>query len=86
MNVIIRISGAVALALLLTLGLAAQQAPAAPPLHAKASRRLIIKNAMVIYGNAKPPYGPVDIVIQDGLISFIGSTTETPPPRGSSAR
>jgi len=84
MNVIIRISGAVALALLLTLGLAAQQAPAAPPLHAKASRRLIIKNAMVIYGNAKPPYGPVDIVIQDGLISFIGSTTETPSASGSS--
>ena len=27
---------------------------------------------MVIYGNAKPPYGPVDIVVQDGLISSIG--------------
>ena len=27
---------------------------------------------MVIYGNAKPPYGPVDIVVEDGLISYIG--------------
>ena len=66
MNVTIRISGAVALAALLTFGLAAQQAPATPALHAKASRRLIIKNAMVIYGNAKPPYGPIDVVVQDG--------------------
>ena len=29
---------------------------------------------MVIYGNAKPPYGPVDIVVEDGLISYIGPT------------
>ena len=43
----------------------------------KASKRLVIKNAMVIYGNAKPPYGPVDIVVQDGLISYIGSTPDT---------
>lgn len=26
---------------------------------------------MIIYGNAKPPYGPMDIVLQDGLISEI---------------
>ena len=38
----------------------------------QAARRLVIKNAMVIYGNAKPPYGPVDIVVEDGLISYIG--------------
>ena len=30
---------------------------------------------MVIYGNAKPPYGPVDIVVQDGLIAYIGPPT-----------
>src|SRR5258708_310437 len=65
-----------AAAALLTLGItAAQQAPAAAPsMHAKPARRLVITNTMVIYGNAKPAYGPVDIVVQDGLISYIGST------------
>jgi imidazolonepropionase-like amidohydrolase len=38
----------------------------------------VIKNAMVIYGNAKPPYGPVDIVVQDGLISYIGPADAAP--------
>jgi imidazolonepropionase-like amidohydrolase len=41
------------------------------PEHAKTVRRLAITNAMVIYGNAKPPFGPVDILIQDGLIAQI---------------
>ena len=67
MNVVIK---GLAIAALLTLGLAAAQPPApaqnAAALHAKAPRRLVIKNAMVIYGNAKPPYGPVDIVFLDG--------------------
>src|SRR4026209_1958559 len=86
MHVTIRISGALALAALLTFAAAAQQPPAAPTLHAKTARRLIIKNAMVIYGNAKPPYGPIDIVVQDGLISYIGTTTETASTsRGSDA-
>ncbi len=64
-----------AAAALLTLGItAAPQAPAAAPsMHAKPARRLVITNTMVIYGNAKPAYGPVDIVVQDGLISYIGS-------------
>src|SRR3954451_11403640 len=61
-----------ALAAALTFGLAAQQPTATPPIHAKATRRLVIQNAMVIYGNAKPAYGPVDIVVQDGFISYIG--------------
>jgi imidazolonepropionase-like amidohydrolase len=42
-----------------------------PPDHARQYRRLLIRNAMVIYGNAKPPYGPMDIVLQDGLIAEI---------------
>src|SRR3954452_2016550 len=70
-----------ALAAALTFGLAAQQSPATPAIHAKAARRLVITNAMVIYGNAKPAYGPVDIVVQDGLISYIGSA---PTSRSSS--
>ena len=58
---------------LMTFRTEAQQPAATPAIHAKVTRRLVIKNAMVIYGNAKPPYGPVDIVVQDGLISYIGS-------------
>ena len=67
-----------ALAAMVTFGLAAQQPAATPPIHAKAARRLVIKNAMVIYGNAKPPYGPVDIVVEDGLISYIGPADAMP--------
>src|SRR4051812_9760111 len=69
MNVSIR---GLALAGLMTFGAGAQQPPATPAIHAKAAARLVIKNAMVIYGNAKPAYGPVDIVVQDGLIAYIG--------------
>src|SRR6478672_6946540 len=61
-----------ALAAALTFGLAAQQPPSTPPIHARAARRLVIQNAMVIYGNAKPANAPVDIVVKDGLISYIG--------------
>jgi imidazolonepropionase-like amidohydrolase len=43
----------------------------AAPQHATPVKRLLITNAMVIYGNAKPAYGPVDIVVQDGLIAQI---------------
>src|SRR5260221_6228305 len=72
-----------ALAALVTFGLAAQQPPATPAIHAKAAHRLVIKNAMVIYGNAKPPYGPVDIVVQDGLISYIGPADAAPGSSGA---
>jgi imidazolonepropionase-like amidohydrolase len=75
MNVSIK---GLALAALMTVGLAAGQAPATPPMHARTAHRLVIKNAMVIYGNAKPPYGPVDIVVQDGLISYIGPADAAP--------
>ena len=25
---------------------------------------------MVIYGNARPPYGPVDVIVENGIISY----------------
>ena len=75
-----------ALAALMTFGLAAQQPPAVPAIHAKSARRLVIKNAMVIYGNAKPAYGPVDIVVQDGLISYIGPADAMPSTRPRRSR
>ena len=60
-------------------GISAQSSQAAAPsgaaaLHAKAQRRLTLRNVMVIYGSARPPFGPVDVVIENGAISFIGPT------------
>src|SRR5690349_21309875 len=56
----------------------AQQAASRGPEHAKQSRRLLIRNAMVIYGSAKPAYGPLDIVLQDGLIAEIRPSGSRP--------
>lgn len=39
--------------------------------HARKSSRLLIRRAMVVYGNGKPPYGPMDILVQDGVIANI---------------
>ncbi|MGE3508259.1 MAG: amidohydrolase family protein [Vicinamibacterales bacterium] len=43
-----------------------------PPLHATAPRRLSVRNVTVVYGSARPPAGPLDIVVENGLISYIG--------------
>jgi imidazolonepropionase-like amidohydrolase len=62
--------------------LARQSARPAPnaPVHAKAVKRLLIKNAMVIYGNGKPAFGPTDIVVSDGLIARVGPSSPKDPP------
>jgi imidazolonepropionase-like amidohydrolase len=39
--------------------------------HARKPTRLLIRHAMVIYGNGKPPYGPMDILVQDGVIANV---------------
>jgi imidazolonepropionase-like amidohydrolase len=50
----------------------AAQAPAArAAAHNGQYTRLLIRNAMVVYGNTKPPYGPMDILIENGLIARI---------------
>jgi imidazolonepropionase-like amidohydrolase len=54
------------------LGTAQQTPPTPVGLHATAPRRLLIRNAMVIYGSARAPYGPVDIVAENGTIAYIG--------------
>jgi len=51
------------------------QNAAQEPAHGKAVERLMITNAMVIYGNGRPPFGPVDIVVEDGLITRVGTWT-----------
>ena len=42
------------------------------PDHARQYKRLLIKNAMIIYGNAEPPFGPANIAIENGLIARVG--------------
>jgi imidazolonepropionase-like amidohydrolase len=68
-----RALAAAALASLLTFAAAAQQPPPAPALHGRQPRRLVLRNAMVITGNAKPAFGPVDITVDRGVITAIGS-------------
>lgn len=65
------------------LGLAWQSRPLAQqggraPEHARQYKRLLIRNAMVIYGNAKPAYGPMDIVLENGLIAEVRSSSNRP--------
>jgi imidazolonepropionase-like amidohydrolase len=49
-------------------------APRDTATHARKPSRLLIRRAMVIYGNGKPPYGPMDILVQDGVIANIAPT------------
>lgn len=66
-----RLALAALVAALLAIGVTAQQPPAIPDIHAKAGQRLLVRNAMVIYGSARPPFGPVDILVEDGIITSI---------------
>ncbi|WP_239491600.1 amidohydrolase family protein [Luteitalea sp. TBR-22] len=67
------------LAALVTMVGAAVMAPSAQvrpagrdtAVHARKPARLLIRHAMVIYGNGKPPYGPMDILVQDGTIANV---------------
>lgn len=51
-------------------------------LHARGASRLVILNAMVIYGNARPAFGPVDIVVEGGVITEVaaGAARRGPKP------
>jgi imidazolonepropionase-like amidohydrolase len=50
--------------------------PAGPtaPVHAKQVKRLLIRGAMVIPGTGVPATGPLDILVEDGLIARLGSS------------
>ena len=48
--------------------------PASAAIHAKQVKRLLITNAMVIPGPAVPASGPIDILLEDGLIARMGSS------------
>ena len=69
-----RTAAAVVFSLVLAATGASSQRPAgeAPAsLHARTPKRLVIRNAMVIYGNAKPAFGPVDVVVDAGIITAV---------------
>ena len=70
-----------ALAGVLAVTLPSAQEPAAGPAarHAAPVTRLLITRAMVIYGSGKPAFGPVDILIEGGLIARIGTVPRTGP-------
>lgn len=61
---------------------AEEQAPqagpeATAPEHAGIYKKLLIRNAMVIYGNAEPPFGPANVCVEGGRIAAVGRV-----PRG----
>jgi imidazolonepropionase-like amidohydrolase len=72
-------TAAVACVLWVSTSPAEPQAAQAPrtPTHARASGRLLIRQAMVVYGTGKPAFGPVDILVEDGRIARIAPRIET---------
>jgi len=67
---------------------AAQESAPVPGIHAATGRRLVIRNAMVVYGSRRPPFGPVDIVADRGVITSItpaGSPVSTRRPTTTDA-
>lgn len=61
-------------------GPAAQPRAGAAPAHATPVNRLLIRNATVIYGNAKPAFGPTDVLVERGQIARVGPTDPKAPP------
>lgn len=59
-------------------GEAQQTGVSAPGIHARPPRRLLVRNGMVIYGNARPPAGPLDVVVENGIITFVGAQGRRP--------
>src|SRR5262245_24482019 len=60
----------------LTFGVSAAPQISTPAIHARSSKPLVVSPAMVLYGSAKPPFGPVDITIDNGLITSIAGSAE----------
>lgn len=59
-------------------GEAQQTGAATPAIHARTPRRLLIRNGMIIYGNARPPAGPSDVLIENGIITSISPAGNHP--------
>jgi imidazolonepropionase-like amidohydrolase len=74
----------VTIAVVVAAGVPAAQAPAAAgattAVHAKQVKRLLIKHAMVIPGTGVPASGPMDVLLEDGLIARLGNSLAGPWP------
>jgi imidazolonepropionase-like amidohydrolase len=42
--------------------------------HAQQPRRLLVRDVMVVYGTGKPPFGPMDVLVENGLIAEVRSS------------
>jgi imidazolonepropionase-like amidohydrolase len=49
----------------------AQPTPGNAPAHGIRPKRLLVRNVMVVYGNARPAFGPMDVLVEDGLIAEV---------------
>jgi len=49
--------------------------------HGQPVKRLLVRDVMVVYGTGKPPFGPVDVVIEDGLIAQVRAHGSAAPRR-----
>src|SRR3954453_8944450 len=65
-------------ALLTVRGEAQQSGVPTPAIHGRTPRRLLIRNGMVIYGSARPPAEPSDVLVENGIITFIGPPGNRP--------
>jgi imidazolonepropionase-like amidohydrolase len=50
-----------------------QQAPSTAPVHGREAKRLLIRGAMVIPGTGVPASGPLDILVENGVIARMGN-------------
>jgi imidazolonepropionase-like amidohydrolase len=68
----------VTIAFIIAAGVPAAQAPPAAAaetaVHAQQVKRLLIKGAMVIPGTGVPAAGPMDVLLEDGLITRLGNS------------
>jgi imidazolonepropionase-like amidohydrolase len=48
------------------------------PVHAQKPARLIVRNATIVEGNGTPAQGPLDILVQNGMIEQIGRVQAKP--------
>lgn len=69
------LSFAAILAITNTPGAQAPVPAAKAAVHAKQVKRLLIRNAMVIPGNATPAFGPTDILAEGAKCSTCGKPT-----------
>ncbi|HEV8346167.1 MAG TPA: amidohydrolase family protein [Vicinamibacterales bacterium] len=67
-------AGALAFAFFAGAPQAQTPSPANAAVHAKQVKRLLITNAMVIPGPAVPASGPIDILLEEGLINRMGAS------------